>query len=306
MISTWSRRAALALACAGAAGLLGACGSGSVVSDFNPQRFLTVGDGFMDVGQAGHRFTVNDGTHNWVQALAAHYNVTLTAASAGGWGYAQGHARVTAEDTSSGANAPSVSAQIDALLARTSFQTNADLTLVNGGIADIVAAVQATGISADTTAAVRAAGTALGQQVRRLVNAGATHVVITGVYNLGHTPWARGLGQQGPIEDLSEAFNTALRLEIENMRDNKVQYFDAEQFFNLVHNVPSNFPVDNVSDPACATPDATTCTAATLVAGADHNRYLWADSLYIAPAAQRLFVNESYTANAYTTLRQRW
>ncbi|MDO5289168.1 MAG: SGNH/GDSL hydrolase family protein [Pseudomonadota bacterium] len=306
MISTWSRRATLALACAGAVGLLSACGSGSVVSDFNPQRFLTVGDGFMDVGQSGYRFTVNDGSNNWVQALAAHYNVTLTAASAGGWGYAQGHARVTAEDTSSGTSAPSVSAQIDTLLARTSFQTNTDLTLVNGGIADIVAAVQATGISEATTTAVREAGTALGQQVRRLVNAGANHVVVTGVYNLGHTPWARGLGQENAVDDLAEAFNTALLLEIENMRDNKVQYFDAAQFFNLVHNNPSSFPVDNVSDPACTTPDATTCTASTVQAGADYNRYLWADSLYIAPAAQRLFVNEDYTANAYSVLRQRW
>ncbi|MCB2071938.1 MAG: GDSL family lipase, partial [Ottowia sp.] len=60
-----------------------------------------------------------------------------------------------------------------------------DIVLVGGGIADIVNAVSTTGISSDTTATVSAAGTALGAQVRRLVTAGAQHVVIAGVYNLG-------------------------------------------------------------------------------------------------------------------------
>ena len=46
MIASWSRRSALALACAGAA-LLAACGSGSVVSDLTPTRFISVGDGWM-------------------------------------------------------------------------------------------------------------------------------------------------------------------------------------------------------------------------------------------------------------------
>ena len=107
--------------------LLAACGSGSVVSDLTPKRFITVGDGFMDVGQAGYRYTVNDGSNIWVQDLAAHYQQTITSANSGGWGYAQGGARVAAADAG---GAPSVTAQIDAVLARTTFNANDDVVVV--------------------------------------------------------------------------------------------------------------------------------------------------------------------------------
>ena len=61
MFSPWIRRAAGVLLVAATA-LLAACGSGSVVSDLVPQRFITVGDGFADVGQNGYRYTINDGS----------------------------------------------------------------------------------------------------------------------------------------------------------------------------------------------------------------------------------------------------
>ena len=133
MTASWSRRAVLALACAGATALLAACGSGSVVSDLTPKRFISVGDGFADVGQNGHRFTVNDGSLNWLQQFAAHYKLTLEPATADGFGYAQGHARIDNPDTRSGTNAPSVQQQIDTLLARTSL-INGDVVFVGGGI----------------------------------------------------------------------------------------------------------------------------------------------------------------------------
>ena len=89
MKASWFRRATQAVACAGALTLLAACGSGSVVSDLEPKRFLTVGDSFMDVGQAGGtRYTVNDGTNNWVQELASHYSQPVTAVASTGTGTA--------------------------------------------------------------------------------------------------------------------------------------------------------------------------------------------------------------------------
>ena len=208
MNSAWTRRAALAAICSSAA-LLAACGSGSVAGAITPARFISVGDGFADVGQNGYRFTVNDGTNNWTQELASHYSLTLTAASSGGWSYAQGDARVDTVDTTSGTNAPSVKDQIDTLLARVTFADD-DIVLVGGGIADIVNAVSTTGISSDTTATVSAAGTALGAQVRRLVTAGAQHVVIAGVYNLGISPWARNMGQGSAVESLTTALRRGL------------------------------------------------------------------------------------------------
>ncbi len=304
MIASWSRRAMLALACGGAAALLAACGSGSVVSDLTPKRFISVGDGFADVGQNGHRYTVNDGSLNWLQQLAAHYKLTLEPVSAGGFGYAQGHARVDRDDTRSGTNAPSVKQQIDTLLARTNL-IDGDVVFVGGGIADIVAAVEATGISDASTQAVRDAGKALAEQVRRVVQAGGTHVVATGVYNVGSTPWARGRGLEHEIGRLSVAFNDALLVGIADLGAN-VLFFDSALFFNLIYNKPDSYPVDNGKDPVCTTPDATTCTPATVRAGANYNRWMFADALYLTPAVQRLFVNDDYVENAYTRFKNRW
>ena len=303
MKASWTRRAALALVGVSAAAMMAACGDGSVVSDLKPARFITVGDSFADVGQAGGKYTVNDGSLTWVQQLAAHYSLTVDPASAGGWGYAQGYARVDSADTSSGTAAPSVKEQVDQLLARTSMQEG-DVMMLNGGLHDIVAAVNATGISDQTTATVKAAGKALAAQVRRVVAAGATHVVVTGVQNVGLTPWAVRLGEQSSIEKLSVAFNDALLIDIADMGAT-VLYFDASLFFNLINNKPENYSVDNATDPVCTTPDASTCTPASVVS-TDYNRYLYADSLNFTPKVQRNFVDRSYTENAYDKFKNRW
>jgi len=354
MSASWFRRAALALACAGAAATLGACGSGSVVSDLKPTRFITVGDGFADVGQNGYVFTINYGpttynpdgswdglsNFNWVQQLAAYYGVQLQPASQGCddycWGYAQGHARVASADTTSGTNAPSIAQQIDTLLARPgfAFDSSGDVVVVAGGIDDIVEAVNATGISVTTTQTVQAAGKALGDQVQRLVNSGAKHVLVVGIYWLGNTPWghdtsqpwANGTDQSGAINTLSTAFNDSVKLELADTKWAKsVLFVDAAQFYNLIYNKPENYPLgqsgypdatlgypDPARDPVCATPDATTCTPSTLVTGAgasnppDPTRWMFADNLYITPTFQRMLVNDGYLENIYYYFRYRW
>lgn len=298
----WIRRTAGSL-CVAATALLAACGSGSVVSDLTPERFIVVGDGFADVGQNGHRYTVNDGTLNWVQQLASNYGLTIAPASAGGYGYAQGNARVATPDTSSGTNAPSVTAQIDAVLARTTLVKN-DVVMINGGMSDIVAAVAATGISPATDQAIDTAARALAAQVRRTVAAGATHVVVSGVYNLGITPWARNLKIDDDATRMSVAFNDRLLIEIVDMGAT-VLYFDPALFFNLIYNRPDGTPQDNVTDPVCTTPDASTCTATT-VKDPNYNTWLFADSLYFTPGAQRQYVDRDYAENAYTRFQDRW
>ena len=177
--------------------------------------------------------------------------------------------------------------------------------MVNGGMHDIVAAVEATGISDATTTTVQAAGRALAAQVRRLVAAGATHVTLTGVQNVGLTPWALRRGQQTDIERLSVAFNDSLLIGVADMGAN-VLYFDAALFYNLINNKPENYSVDNEKDPVCTTPDASTCTPSTVVAGVDYNRYLYADQLNFTPKLLRNFVDRSYGENAYDKFRNRW
>ncbi|QTD45383.1 SGNH/GDSL hydrolase family protein [Ottowia testudinis] len=304
MNASWFGRAVRTLAAAAGVVTLAACGSGSVVSDLTPQRFITVGDGFMDVGQAGYRYTVNDSGNIWVQELAARYKQTIVPAKDGGWGYAQGGARVAAADTSPVA-APSVTAQIDALLARTKFKAGDDVVIVGGGVADIVAAVGASGISEATTQTVQAAGKALGEQVQRLVNAGATHVLVVGAYNLGNTPWAAQLGQKDALTNLSVAFNTGTQLAIVNLGKN-VLFVDPALLHNLMYNKPQNYQFDNGRDPVCTTPTAATCTTSTLVADADVNKWLYADGLYFTPEASRRFASDKYAESVYYKFKNRW
>ena len=303
MSSPWIRRAAGGLLVAATA-LSAACGSGSVVSDLKPQRFIAVGDGFADVGQNGHRYTINDGSLNWVQQLASYYNLTVAPASAGGLGFAQGGAHVATPDTTTGANAPSVKSQIDTLLAGNTLGKN-DVVLINGGMSDIVAAVAATGISAATDTAIDTAARALADQVRRVVAAGATHVVVSGVYDLGTSPWARNLNIAKDATRMSVAFYDRLLVQIVDMAQT-VLYFDPALFFNLIYNKPTAYPIDNATAPVCTTPDASTCTLATIQPGADPTRWLFADSLYFTPTAQRLWVSDTYLENAYTRFKNRW
>ncbi len=302
MHASWFSRGARGLAFAGALALLAACGSGSVVSNLQPKRFITVGDSFMDVGQSGSRYTVNDGSTNWVQDLAAHYSQTINPANGGGWGYAQGHARVTASDP---AGAPSVQSQLDTMLARTALSATDDVVMINGGIHDIVAAVTATGISDATTQAAKDAGKALADQVRRVVDAGGKHVAVTGVPLLGDTPWGRALvSDPAAINNLSIAFNAALLTHIVDLGQN-VLYLDAAFFFSLMYGKPQNYQFDNGKDPVCTTPDASTCNPSTVVV-TDYNTYLFADGLHYTPRAQHHFGADNYAENAYFRFKTRW
>lgn len=299
----WTRRAAAGLL-AGACALLAACGSGSVVSDLTPARFITAGDSFMDVGQAGAKYTVNDGSNNWVQDMAAQYGLTVTPAVSGGWGYAQGGARVAAADTTSGTNAPSITQQVDKILARTTLGIS-DVVILNGGLSDIVAAVTATGISDATTAAVQAAGTALGEQVKRVVAAGATHVLVVGAYNVGVTPWAAAIGQPDAITALSVAFNTAVELDLVAY-GKTVLFVDPGLMHNLRFNKPDNYQLDNVTNAVCTTPTALTCSTGTLVQGADYTRWMYADSLNFTPVMSRAFSSPDFVESIYYNFSHRW
>ena len=293
MTENTSRRTFMALACASAA-LLAACGSGTIESALVPDRFFSVGDGFSDLGQTdGLRYTVNDASANiWTEVVVTNYKKELERSARGGRSYAKVGARVAGA-------APSIQTQIDTLLTDDTLAAN-DVVLVNGGLSDIVAEVTAHGISDLTTANVKAAGTALGAQVRRLVTAGARQVVVAGSYNLGLSPWAVALGQVGPLTELTNRFNEAFLISVVDLGAN-VLYVDAALYINLVQASPTGYNLVNVKDVACTTPDASTCSMSTIVSGIDYTKALFADTLYLTPVANRLFGNY-----AYTKLRERW
>jgi len=300
MTGNTSRRAFLALACAPAA-LLAACGSSTIESALKPSRLLSVGDSFSDLGQGSSlkRYTVNDSSVNiWTDQVAASYSLPLVAKVSGGWSYAQGGARVSSADTTDGV--PSIEAQITSLLADTTFGTN-DVVLVNAGLDEVVAQVTALGISTQTTTNVKAAGTALGTQVKRLVAAGAKYVVVVGLYNLGHSPWAVTLAQTSALTTLSNQFNEAFLVSTVDLGAHMLYVEDVAYYLNLVYNSPGSYSLSNVTSKACTTTDASTCTTSTIASGLDIATTMFADGVHLTPIVNRLV--GSY---AYTKLIGRW
>ena len=317
MAANWMRRTALVAACASAA-LLAACGSSTTESAITPDRFIAFGDAYSDIGQKGSRYTVNNDTvNNWTLQLASHYQKTLAPVSTGGLSYAQGNARIAAQPDAAGdATTPTITAQIDRFLASQTFAPN-DIVLLNGGISDLIvgmAAVRAGTLSAaDYVAQARQNGKDLAAQILRLVNAGAPHVVVSGSYDLGKTPWAIAIGQETLLSEASSRFNEALLVAINDLGAH-VLYIDSAYYVNLYTSAPSSFSFSYPKTAVCTSVDAgngigtgtgqvnsALCTPSTLLAGADVNLYVFADNVYLSPSAHR-----QLGTYAYDKLRARW
>lgn len=318
MAASWKRRTALALATASLA-LLTACGSSTTESALRPERFVAFGDAMADVGQNGVRYTVNDGSvNNWTLQLASRYGQTLTPASAGGNSHAVGNARVVATpDATGNASTPTVQAQIDRFLAQGGKFGPNDVVVVNAGVSDVVAEMAAVRANQKTATqmvtATREAGKALAGQVRRLVNAGAKYVMVSGTYNLGRSPWAKAIGQTALLGDASSAFNEGLLVDLVDLGTN-VLYVDLAFYVNIYVDTPSNLGFSNATVPICTSVDAnnsigigsnqvssTLCNSQTLLPNTNLDSYVFADSVYLTPNAHRVYGNY-----AYDRLRLRW
>lgn len=312
MATQWLRRGWLA-ACASAL-LLVACGGGSIVDPFTPSRIVAFGDAMGDVGQNGSRYTVNDGTVNvWTESLAAQYGLALEPSSSGGFGYATGNARVVAKPDAAGNNAtPTVKEQIDAFLA-TGTLNEEDLILVSAGTSDVIAEVRAviTGAQSEEQMLedLGQAGRDLGAQVKRLVDAGATHVVVAGPYNLGRSPWAVQTGQESLMEDASSRFNQQFLISVKDLGEN-VLYVDAALFFNQATSNPSIYELNEEAPNVfvCTSVDpgpgigtgpgevnSNLCTPNTLAPGREnYTTFLFADRVYPTPRGHQLFADYAY------------
>lgn len=307
----WMRRAALALASA-AALLLAGCGSGTIESQFHPSRIVAFGTGFSDLGQGGSRYSVNDGSVSmWTERVAVNYGLALTASAKGGTSFATGNVRVKAKpDAAGNAATPSVTEQIDAFLAGGAIGDN-DLLIVEGGVSDIIAEMAKVTAGTQTPeqmkSAAQQAGHDLAAQVKRLVAAGARHVMVVGTYDLGRTPWAAAISQQTLLTEAGTKFNSALLVDMVDLGQN-VLYVDAALWHNLAITVPANYSMSNSDAAVCTSIDpgpgigtgsgevnSALCTPGTLRAGADYGQYVFADRVYTAPNAQRQFGDYAYS-----------
>jgi len=311
MTVSWLRRTAvLSIACASAA-LIAACGSGTVDSAISPSRFVVFGDGMSDVGQTGTRFTVNDGSVNiWAQQLAARYGVNLTPASGGGSGYAQINSRISLKPDAAGvATTPTMAEQITTFLAAGTPQSS-DLIVMGGGTSDLLVGFAAfragTQTSAQFTTAAALAGTQYGDQVTRIVNAGARYVLVSNAYDVGRSPLGTATGQASVLSAAVRAFNDALKLSIQSLGSN-VLLVDAENYFNNIIGLPGSYSFTDGSTVVCTSVDpgngigtgtgqisSGVCSTSTLRSGLDYTKFEFADNVYFTPQAQRLFGNFAY------------
>ncbi len=294
------------VAMAATSALLAGCGSGSTVSTLVPTRVIVMGDGLADVGQVGGTvYSVKDASNStWAQQVAASYGLTVTAQSAGGQGWARGNARVALKPDAAGNSATlTITEQINAFLAANSI-TKDNVILLDPGISDLMVQSAAFKAGSVTSAQVLVnaadAGKALAAQVRRLVAAGGTHIVVAGTYNLGKSPYAIAAGQASLLENASLKFNEALLVAMVDLGAN-VLYVDTAFRYNQVINQPATYSFTNSTQAACTTPTAATCTPSTVLAGIDYNAYVFADDRYFTPAAQRNFGDF-----AYSRMKTRW
>lgn len=314
MAANWMRRTALVAACASAA-LLAACGSSSIESALKPEQLITFGDGYSFVRE--QRYTVNNGTvNNWTLQLLDHYQKSGSA-TGGLVSFAEGNTRIAQHpDAAGNATTPTITEQVDRFLAMGTPKPN-DLLLLNGGISDLIVGMAAVRAGTQTpdqfVANARLNGQALAAQVRRLVAAGASHIAVTGTYDLGKTPWAKSIGQEALLSQASSRFNEALLVAL-NDQSQHVLYVDAAYYVNLYESTPSSFSFNNATTPVCTSVDAgngigigqgqvnsALCTSATLLPGADADRYVFADAVYLTPSAHR-----QLGTYAYDKLRARW
>ncbi|AMO25357.1 SGNH/GDSL hydrolase family protein [Ramlibacter solisilvae] len=313
----WIRRALFGLASASLL-LLGACGSGTIESQLKPTRVIAFGDAFSDAGQTGAKYMVNDGSLTWGQIVAFNYGIDLKPAAQGGLAYAVGNARVLLTPDAAGNSAtPTIKQQIDTFLSTHSTLNENDLVMIGGGFSDIIAESAAVRSGAQTTnqmlANLQKAGQDLAAQAKRLRAAGATHIVVTGVYDLGRTPWAGGVNQRSLLTSASSAFNDALLVALVQEGANML-YVDQALLFNLMFNSPASYSFSNVVDPICTSVDAgpgigigtgqlnsALCTTATLVPGVAIGSYLFSDAVYPTPAGHARFGDY-----AFSRVTSRW
>ncbi|HEX7442085.1 MAG TPA: SGNH/GDSL hydrolase family protein [Caldimonas sp.] len=296
------------------ASALAACGGGSLVQAFAPNRVIAFGDESSVIddfkGDAnGRKYTVNatvsatDQTLAckldpiWIQVLANAYALVFPQCNPAPNAVIAPSSRIRA---AAGAMVADIAAQVDAQVAETVF-TPKDLVTMLAGQNDILAQyAQYPGVGeAQLTANLQAAGAALAGQVNRLANTGAK-VLISTVPDLGLTPFAfaeraanTDTDRSALLTRLTKSFNDKLRANIIN-DGRMIGLILTDEYFQGVTLVVNGGGFTNAISAACdltrsalVPPSALDCTPQTLIAGGSATAFLWADTLHLSPGGHQ-------------------
>ncbi|HGL6719641.1 SGNH/GDSL hydrolase family protein [Burkholderia contaminans] len=250
-------------------------------------QVVSFGDSLSDAGTysqiklgfGGGRFTTNPG-QVWTQNVAQYYGDTLQPANQGGFGiplqatgglgYAQGGSRVTQQpgighadasvpnpDYAQATTTP-IADQVKQYVSQHGSFNAGQIVLLNGGANDIfyqVAALQAGAITpTQLQQNIGAAAQQLAGIVQQIVAAGATHVFVSNVPDIGGTPLALQGGSQTTLTQLSMLFNGTLAATLQALKVDTTKYVLLDTFTwqdGILANYKANgFTVSN-TDTAC-------------------------------------------------------
>lgn len=314
-------RSLAALAATSIAVLLASCGG----SNNNVNSVASIGDSLSDLGAykwgpveaaGGGRFTTNPGSI-WVEKVADYYGTTISRNRTagvgnpsptvyGGLGYGQGGARVSqlpGVGDAITANAMPCRDQVTAHLSAVGGRVPSDQLVfvlcgandvfyqlgvfnasVNGGMP--LQTAQANAITAVTTA-----GTELAAEVKRLVAAGGSKIVVLNVPDSGATPFGTSAGApaQALITAMTDALNNALKAGLTGTAG--VQLLDLNTFNKGVYANPSAYGFSNKTLPACNTSSSLICAPSNLVAAGADQSYMFADGVHPTTRGHSVFAD---------------
>ncbi|MCP3719028.1 SGNH/GDSL hydrolase family protein [Paraburkholderia sp. CNPSo 3281] len=280
-------------------------------------QVVSFGDSLSDVGTfaplagavGGGRFTTNPG-QVWSQDVAQYYGDSLSAAytvgldhklsAQGGFGYAEGGSTVATpanqydflSDVIGNIEMP-LNQQVSSYISAHGTFNSGQLVLVWAGANDVLRA----GNPPTANTVVQTAATTLAQIVGQIVQAGATHVVVINVPNIGLSPKGITSADGGAnLTQLSQLFNSTLNgaLQTDGLQGKVIEVDSYTWITQLVANFQTNgFTVSNTAqacDPS-KTPDNTSllCSPATYVAANADQTYMFADDLHPTTHTHSLF-----------------
>lgn len=290
------------LAAVAAAVLMAGCGGGgtSQIDPFAPTRVIAFGDESGAILSSGKKYTIN-GLNPDTRLIDCRQSPVWSQLLASGFGfvYSQCNSDFVALPqgimyASLGAKVGDVRDKIDQHLSNDRFGPK-DIVGVMVGVNDIVELyrqfpAQSRGSLINEA---KARGKLLAEQVNRIANANG-RVVVSTIFEVGLTPFGQKERQQQTdidraifLNDLSEAFNTSLRLNL--MNDGRlIGLVLTDETVQQIARFPGAFGYSNVTDAACRTDIAQQdCTTETLVPDASATQWLWAGDTLLGPSAQQ-------------------
>jgi outer membrane lipase/esterase len=236
------------------------------------------------------KFTTNPGLV-WSEDLAKALGTEATPAVNGGSNYAAGGARVSKNPgypstTGFIAAAPAIETQISSYLANNGGRADHNaLYSVWAGANDLFAYRDANAASVYAADPMPQVAAQLATQIGGLKNAGARHVIVFNLPDIGATPGALADGPAAVAEStqLSQTYNHELFTQL-SAQGISVIPIDTFNLLRLIVANPTRFGFTDVTTPACTgVASSLICNASNYAAGSNQN-HLFADDVHPSTA----------------------